>query len=249
MNLSDRLKRRTPCGYGEKFYFKYRGDGYWDKAGLIYIVAERYAERYGSLTEANANVLYERLAKKYCAGIGWRSCFRSVEVTIDREYFFGEFIRHPASEREKSDVLKREQFEKKITRDQIRSSVYYETRHAIGPYVALGSVSGSCRLCGGHIFHKLFSDKFVYGFNDCRIYDEYGICRRPLCKALSIEFPEIVRSRSKLPMAKILLELTKNGDKSDRIGAIKEIASRDIYRFHNRKSEKRASKDSCSIGE
>lgn len=63
MNLSDRLKRRTPCGYGKKFYFKYRGDGYWDKAGLIYIVAERYAERYGSLTEANANVLYERLAK------------------------------------------------------------------------------------------------------------------------------------------------------------------------------------------
>lgn len=248
MNLSDRLKRRTPLGYGQRFHFSYRRSDYWDKAGLIYIVAERYAERYGSLTEAQANVLYERLAKKYCVGIGWRACLKSVEAKIDPEYW-GEFIRHPASEREKSDVLKREQFQKNITLQQIRSSVDYETRFSSGPYAAINSVGGCCRICGKHTFYRLFSDKLPYGITDCRITQKSGVCRRPLCKALSIEFPEIVNGTSKFPMAKILLELTKNGDRTDRIRKIEAIASRDIYRFHNRKSEKRASKDSCSIGE
>lgn len=83
MSLIDRLQKKTPCGYSQRFFFEIKGNGYFDKGALILLVAERFSSLYGALTEINANRLYERLSKRYCTGAGWRPCYRSLEIESD----------------------------------------------------------------------------------------------------------------------------------------------------------------------
>jgi len=238
MNLCERLKERTPLGYGTRYFFRYRGGFYSSKNDLIFWVVERYSERFGPVASSDAYLMYERLAKKYSSGPGVGVILRAMDVRLPSDVgLFTEYA-HPHKKRGMNFKLK-----------LAKSDVNYATNRAEGTYFLVNSGGGSCRLCGKpyeYAMNNLYKPSIQrvlqtqHGF--------YQICRRPMCKSLCISFPKICKSDG-LPMAKILLELTKNGDKSsDRIREIKEIAGRDIYRTHNWRNEQKRCKSNSAVG-
>ena len=233
MNLADRLQRRTPCGYGRFYYYEYRGIGYFHKRQLIKDVVEKYAVRFGAVSNEKANQFYERLAKKYCFGIGWRACYRAIEVEIkpgDPVYFS-----HPIEEKKKSLALR-------LSIKLAKQQVDHETKNYVGNYCVIDSQEGCCLLCGKSKSYILVGD--TIGMKRCYMAQKgfYSVCRRPMCKALVQKFPKQINSRSMLPMAKIIMEITKNGDRSEITIQLKEISLRDTYTTHKKKKKKKESK-------
>ena len=234
MNLCDRVQRPTPCGYGQQYYFELRGLFGSHKSLLITEVVERYSKIYGPVTRAKANVMYERLAKKYCARNHWASV-RSIECVGDLSD-----IQHPA------DMRMTEQ-KKRL----IRSIVESETKYTDFDFCWLDSAERDCSICGGVTRYELKTDRLPKARTRCYRHQRgaFSVCRNAMCKALVQQFPGcFTRNKQRLPLAYILLELTKNGDRSGAIEAVKEIASRDIYWTHNRGRVEGRSKSNCPHG-
>lgn len=235
MNLSERLQIPTPCGYGARYFCSYRGEHFSGKNALIFWVVERYALRFGPVSTVAAYELYERLAKKYSSSSGIGVILRAMDKRLPKEELFTVYA-HPHSMRKMGFNIRK-----------ARMLVDDATKHSDGTYFLRNSGSGSCRLCGS---------PYEYGMSNPNLSQVvrvrqmqkgfYAVCRRPMCKALCLTFPTICRS-GEIPMAKVLLELTKNGDRSARIREIAEIAGRDIYRTHNRRSKQKRREDSSAI--
>lgn len=231
MNLCDRLQIRTPLGYGQRFHFEYKGQYFWDKSVVILIVAERFAARFGAINNAQANAIYVRLAAKYCRFPGNASCLRSIEHQDEEDAFGRPIIAHPRSQKKKLFNLK-----------SAKSMVVYESEMSDLAYTVLKSGTGFCRLCGLPYNYVLVKD---YKKMDCRkLQKGFDLfCRRPMCKAIATTFGKKIKRRSVLPMISVLMEITKNGDRSGAIAEITSAAERDIYKTHNRRSEQKGSEN------
>lgn len=220
MNLCERLQRPTPCGYGQQYYFQIRGLFGSHKSLLIKEVVERYSHIFGPVTRAKANVMYERLAKKYCARNHWAS-LRGIECIGNPHD-----IEHPSALRMMA-----------CTARLIRTTVEAETKYTDFDFCFTESAVRDCRVCGGVTRYTLKTDRLPGGKRECYRHQRgfVSVCRNAMCKALTQQFPgSFTRNKEQMPMAYILLELTKNGDRSGAIKAVEEIASRDVYRTHNR---------------
>ncbi len=235
MNLCDRLQRPTPCGYGQQYYFQIRGLYGSHKSLLITEVVERYSKIFGPVTRAKANVMYERLARKYCRGNHWAS-LRGIECVGHPHD-----IEHPASMRMSACAAR-----------LIRSTVESETKYTDHDFCWIDSTVRDCSVCGGVTQYDLKTDRLPKVRTRCYRHTRGlpFVCRNALCKALVQQFPSaFTRKKQMLPMAFVLLEVTKNGDRSGAIEAVKEIASRDVYRTHNRGRIQGRGKDHRPHGE
>lgn len=233
MNLADRLQIPTPCGYGHRFFFSYKGQEAQDKNVIILLVAERYASRFGAISNAKANEIYQRLANKYCRFPGNAVCLRSIEHKDVEDAFGRPVIAHPQSQRTKLFNLK-----------EAKRQVDYETDMSDLAYTAFKSGLGVCRICGNPYHYVLVKDHKK--FNCYKLQKGFDLfCRRPMCKAIANTFGKKIKKRSLLPMVSVLMEITKNGDRSGAIAEITSAAERDIYKTHNRRSEQKGSKNHC----
>lgn len=224
MNLCDRLQRRTPVGYGQRFHFQIRGVDGWDKSGVIFEVAERFSRLHGPLTHIAARKIYERLASKYCPRNA-HAALRSLSIHDD-PLMLASFA-HP-----------KELATKALSLHLARQRVKWATDAPDGDYGIIQSACGECALCGGPTRYTLISDRLTAPKRCDRVLREqnkYRICRNAMCKAIAEKFPSCCANRRLLPMAFVLMEITKNGDRSGVIDDLKEIAARDVYRVHNRR--------------
>jgi hypothetical protein len=229
MNLCDRLQIRTPLGYGSRYFFSYKGQVSNDKSTVILLVAERYARRFGAINNSQANEIYQRLAGKYCVFPGSLHCLRTLIHEDEKDAFGRPIIAHPISQKKKLFNLK-----------AARQQVNCETEMSPSTYTLFNSGFGACHLCGAHVFYKIV---FNYKTRDChKNQNGIAICRRPMCKAIMEKLGAKIRKKSALPMIDVLMELTKNGDRTGTIAEIATIAERDIYKTHNRRSEQKGSK-------
>jgi len=235
MNLKERLQIRTPCGYGMQYWFSYKGQKCQSVAVLILIVAERFAIRFGVINNTTANFIYSRLANKYCQFPGSASVIRSIEHSDESDAFGRQIVAHPICKKTKIFDLM-----------AARLSVDNATHFPQGNYTAFRGASGSCRLCGGHLNVALVSKHKTY---DCRqMQSRTAVCRRPMCKSLMQNLKKCVTSTSQLPMARVLMELTKNGDRTGAVAQIKEVAERHIYKTHNWRNQQKRGKSDSGIG-
>lgn len=231
MNLCDRLQIPTPCGYGQRFHFEYKSQYGWDKSGVILLVAERFASRFGAINNAQANAIYQRLANKYCSFPGNASCLRSLEHEVEDDAFGRPIIAHPRSQRKKLFNLK-----------EVKRQVAYETDMSNLAYTMVKSGTGTCRICGCP-FHYVLVKEYKQ-FNCYKLQKGFDFfCRRPMCKAIANTFGKKIKKRSLLPMVSVLMEITKNGDRSGAIAEITSASERDIYKTHNWRSEQKGSKN------
>ena len=229
MNLCDRLQIRTPIGYGNRYFFSYKGKDYSDKSTLIFIVAERYSRIFGEINNSQANEIYQKLAAKYCVFPGSIACLRTLEHEEKTDVFGRPIIAHPISSRKKLFNLK-----------EAKRQVDYETGISGLSYTLFRSGNGTCTLCGEHLLYTLITknrQRFC-----SKNQEGTQICRRPMCKAIMEKLGAKIRKKSLLPMINVLMELTKNGDRTGTIAEIATIAERDIYKTHNRRSEQKGSK-------
>lgn len=227
MNLCDRLQRPTPIGYGRRFHYCVGGRYGWDKAGVIGEVVERYSKRYGALRFSDAEPLYQRLARKYCVHPGWVPCYKSLV-----RYDIPDSWAHPSDKRRQSMGLER-----------VRMFVDAETEATDLTYCLLVGCEGECRLCGGFLRYTLM----IGGKRAKPCYREmngdrnkfWGICRNPLCKAVAHQFAKVITRNDLLPMARVLMELTKNGDRTDAIAGIQKVADGYAHQFSVRRNRQK----------
>ena len=104
--------------------------------------------------------------------------------------------------------------------------VYHATNDADGAYALIKSTKGWCTFCGGPLKYTLVSPnlpqpKMVYA----NMTGRFGVCRKSICKASAEYFKKYLDGYSNFPMAKILIEVTKNGDRTEFIRDIAQIAS------------------------
>jgi hypothetical protein len=242
MNLRDRLVRATPCGYGSRYYFSYRSEGgFFSVKELILIVCERWANRFGNLPKKTALVFYERLAKKYCYGDSWRATLRALES------WFSDAAQdepvHPKEAHKKAQ-------EYRFMCWDIAAKVQSETNKATGAYGLIDSVEGECKLCGKHTIYRICFYGPSTHHHPAYIHQNgfWGICRRPMCKALARTFPSICHSRSDFPAVKILKEITKNGDRTQHLREISGELARYASQTHKWGDNKRRGKASSRTG-
>lgn len=216
MNLCDRLQRCTPCGYGTRYTYSIRGIEHFGKAGLIRDVVERYSCIYKiRVTQNQATEMYERLTDKYCEARGAGPTLRSLAFSYTDSNTFA----HPKNAENYFSI-------------QLAQARWEDAaNHHIGPYAPIKSCAGECSICGGPLRYALVSDlmpELVVCFRGLR--DLSSVCRNPMCKALAKRFRK--HFKAKLPMAAILMELTKNGDRTAAMSEIKAIALQNIQRAH-----------------
>lgn len=237
MNLCDRLKRPTPLGWGCRYMYSYCGVEGEGKQNLIKQVVERYSTRFGALRIADAVKLYERLAKKYSSGPGVGTILRALSSRYERRDESGltEWA-HPKHMAECSFRMRWARLQVEEATDR-HSGPYGMRDHPYGP-------DRLCRLCGSPCFYTVVDKDGCRHFAARMIRSTYGICRNAMCKAFVEVFPACKSERKRLPMAYILMELTKNGDRSGKIRELKDIAERDIYKTHNRRNRQKASANS-----
>lgn len=235
MSLRERLQIRTPCGYGSQYWFSYKGQESQSVATLILLVAERFARRFGVINNTTANFIYSRLANKYCQFPGSASVIRSIEHSDESDAFGRQIVAHPISKKTKI-------FDLRAARLSVDDATYFSQ----GNYTAFKGASGSCRLCGGHLVVELVSSYKTY-----RCHQSQGgsaVCRRPICKSLMQTLKKCVPNTTQLPMARVLMELTKNGDRTGTVAQIKEVAERHIYKTHNWRNQQKRGKSDIGIG-
>lgn len=231
LNLADRLQRPTRIGYGNRYTFCYRGEEFWDKSRLIFFVAERYSSRFGAINNEQANELYHRLAYKYCVERGWYLCFRSIEHTKLKDAFGRPIIAHPEAFKQKLFILK-------FAREQVDQA----TKNTVYSYCKVNSGESRCLLCGKYNQYTLFKNgKEILCYQSSRKPFEdwgYGVCRRPICKAIKNVLLPKISKRSYFPMISVLAELTKHGDRSESVSSIKSafVAIRDVQQAHNKRN-------------
>ena len=129
-------------------------------------------------------------------------------------------------------------------------AVNVATNNAEGNYGFLDTDKKyKCWYCEGFTGYSMFVAKIdrtkeVSAHHRGRVYG--FACRSEMCGALIDAFPEISRSRTLFPVAKILMELTKNGDRSEKRGEIAKRLNGNIKAFlAGRHREKRGATD-CS---
>jgi len=224
-------------GYGTRYTFEYRGVQTWGKGAVIMLVAERYAQQFGPIDSDKANEIYIRLATKYCAYPGSEVCIRSIELV---DYVA---VAHPLKQRK---AMERTAYILKIDRQQVEQA----TRLSIFPYVMLDSAKSPCRLCGSPTLYEVTNAQGScgYAFREHRPSKQrnlFSICRNPLCKALVEKFHSAFAGGKELPMAFVLKEITKNGDRSKAIGDIAEATFRNLPQVRGRANRQRRG-EGCS---
>jgi hypothetical protein len=231
MNLCDMLQIPTPLGYGQRFFFSYKGQESSEKSTVILLVAERYARRFGAIDNAKANEIYQRLSIKYCGFPGNYACFRSIERGNTEDGFGRPVIAHPLSQRTRPFDFKR-----------VKQQVDDETDISGLAYTVYRSGTGVCLICGNPYYYEMLKNfESFYCLKSQKGFRQ--LCRRPMCKAITKIFGKKIKKFSLLPLISVLMEITKNGDRSGAIAEITSAAEGDVYKTHNRRSEQKGSKN------
>lgn len=242
MTLKDALWEGPVFGYGRQYFFRYKGESYQNVSSLISIVVERYSTMYGKITAERANDLYKRLADKYCVNNGKASIVKSLMHCNTHNQDGSPIYAHPKSERTKQ-----------LNIDYDRQIVRLATNNPDGDYAYLPQESDwCCCYCGVSLLYRIH----INGLRCTKEVSSYiknkntylSVCRSPMCKAMVDTFPEISRSRTIFPVAKILMELSKNGDRQAKFNEItKRTAEHAKAAFTGRHRQERGSV-SCSVG-
>ena len=232
MNLCDRLQIPTPKGYGRVYFFKYKGQESTNKTTLILLVVERYAGKFGRVTQERANEMYMRLSRKYCASPGCNAVYRALRIPIIQDGFIA--YAHPREEAKKSFCMK-------WAREQIK----VETDRATGVFswISEPPCAHECRICTSRMVCSIYVPKLNRSKEAYRHYKKYyNICRSPLCKAVAQLFPAAVSDKKIFPLAFVLKELTKNGDRSERIKEFSTAIERNANAVNERGDRKKRGK-------
>lgn len=221
MSLRDLMQVDTPIGYGRQYHFKYKNQIFSGLGTLVLIVVERYARRFGSVTAEQANEFYMRLSSKYAIYPASNSVYKSISHDETHNWLGYPVYVHP--------------HKKRIPQFSLRSAISQVKEATIfceGSYGVIKSLCGRCRLCNQGVLYTIVCKN---GDVHHGVYSKSGgICKRPMCAAIAEKFEGKYAANSPIPMAKILLELTKNGDRTGSIREIKDIALRNISKVHKR---------------
>lgn len=209
---------------------------------------------YGPLKVGDALIFYERLAKKYCFGIGWRPTFRALANRLPSEKLF-DFYAHPSKNKKHSEEYVANAWQRKIQLDSDRQVVILATNEPDGKYCLIDCKKDLCTICLkpysseicsiNNFWPKITTEKSFWGTGR---YGSY-FCRSPMCKALLEIFPSIDKGRfKKLPIANIILELTKNGDRTAKIREIEEAFARHVHANNSGRHRQKEGKGNSRAG-
>ena len=224
MALNQRLSAPTPCGYGRKYFFTYRGNTFESISTLIWTVVERMALLYKvEIETAYAYNLYTRLADRYGVNASLLSVVKNLGAGLAQKV-------HP-----------RAAFERDRQAAWDKQNVLWATEHASGKYCVVGSTKRPCCICGRPTSFEVVNKRIATS-----VYcgSMYGVCLHERCQALKQLYPQAFRTTRTHPLVFILNEAAKDGNNSENKRRLEENFIHYAGQIHQWRTRRHISKNS-----
>lgn len=230
MTLADKLAVRAPLGYGHGHWFMFNGEYIKARTGLIDFILERYARRFGKVSNELANELQDRLINKYFPD-SWQT---KKNLRTFRKCGFI----YPSKDAYEADFLMREiEFIKKREEELfqeflIKLNANYDAPD--GEYCLSDKYKyDQCLICGVKKCNTVIYPKersFFYKGKEqtylsngekhvktgIKYYNGWIRCNDKRCRAIAAFFKRGYGKKNyDAPLIKIILEITKHGGNNE----------------------------------